>query len=115
MKDTFTFTKADLKTGDVILRREGDVEIVIKELKALVRSDGEYNEFDGIKDDLTSVYGTERDIVAVRRPRYSYECVFSAFEYKRGTLIYDREQEEVEEMTLAEVCKLLGKNIKIIQ
>ncbi len=113
MKDTFT--KADLKTGDVILRRNGDVEIVNCDLKMFIRNDGEYNAFGGIKDDLTSYYGNCNDIVAVRRPEYNYDCVFSAFEYKRGTLVYDRERDEVEEMTLAEVCELLGKNIKIIQ
>ena len=108
-----TFTKADFKTGDVILRRDGDVEIVIKELGILVRNDGEYNTLYAINDDLTSDHGAERDIVAVRRPTRDFHCVFSAFERKRGTLVYEREK--VEEMTLAQVCKLLGKNIKIIQ
>ena len=109
------FTKADLKTGDVILRRDGDIEIVIKEFESFLRSDSGYNSFDGITDDLTSIHSTSRDIVAIRRPRYDSDCVFSAFEWEYGTLIYDREREETEEMTLAEVCKLLGKNIKIIQ
>jgi hypothetical protein len=107
------FTKADLQTGDVIQRRDGDIEIVIKEFESFIRNDGEYNEFDGINNDLTSTHGTSRDIIAVRRPRHNHDCVFSAFEHKRGTLIYERK--EVEEMTLAEVCKLLGKEIKIIK
>lgn len=112
-----TFTKADLRTGDVVLRRDGDIEIVIRldKFELFLRDDGQYNDLYGINDDLTSTFAINRDIIAVRRPNYDHECTFSAFEYKKGILVYDREQEETEEMTLAEVCKLLGKNIKIIQ
>ena len=109
------FTKADLKTGDVILRRDGDVEIAIKELRVLLRNDGDYNRFGDINNDLTSIYEPCRDIIAVRRPTEDFHCTFSAFTHKRGILVYDREREEVDEMTLAEVCKLLGKNIKIVR
>lgn len=112
-----TFTKADLKTGDVILRRNGDVEIVIKEVNVLVRPK-ECNRLADINEDLTHSFITNGDIIAVRRPKIPTDCQFSAFKEGRGTLIYDRETEEkekVEEMTLAQVCKLLGKNIKIIQ
>ena len=107
------FTKADLKTGDVVLRRSGDVEIVNRELEMFIRKEG-YNDLDAIKDDLTSAYlRPQLDIVAVRRPVDKADCNFNAFVYERGTLVYERE--EVEEMTLEQVCKLLGKNIKIIQ
>lgn len=109
------FTKADLKTGDIILRRDGDVEILIKEFDVLIRNDGEYNELRGIKEDLTSFRSIDRDVIAVRRPTDACHCVFSAFDYNRGTLVYERKEPEAEEMTLAEVCKLLGKEIKIIQ
>ena len=107
-----SFTKADLKTGDVILRRNGDVEIVIKEVNVLVKPK-ECNRLADINEDLTHSFITDGDIIAVRRPNLPTDCQFSAFKEKRGTLVYERE--EVEEMTLAEVCKLLGKNIKIIQ
>lgn len=107
-----TFTKADLKTGDVILRRNGDVEIVIKEVDALVKPK-ECNRLADINEDLTHSFLTDGDIVAIRRPKLPTDCQFSAFKEKRGTLVYERE--EVEEMTLAEVCKLLGKNIKIVK
>ena len=107
-----TFTKADLKTGDVILRKTGQVEIVIKELDVLVRPQF-CNRLSDFNEDLTHSYLPNEDIIAVRRPKIPTDCQFSAFKEKRGTLIYERE--EVEEMTLAQVCKLLGKNIKIIQ
>lgn len=107
------FTKADLKTGDVILRRNGDVEIVNGELEMFIRKNG-FTDFGGINDDLTAAFGGKSwDIIAVRRPVSRCDCVFNAFENERGDLVYERE--EPVEMTLAEVCELLGKNIKIIQ
>jgi hypothetical protein len=106
------FTKADLKTGDVILRRNGSVEIVNRELEMFIRKKY-YGDLDKIKDDLTSTYSTrELDIIAVRRPVDKADCCFDAFKNNWGTLVYERK--EPEEMTLAEVCKLLGKEIKII-
>lgn len=105
------FTKADLKTGDVILRRNGNTEICNCELNMLITQQG-WNDLNDISNDLTDCcYGS--DIMAVRRPRNKCDCAFSAFEFKRGELVYERK--EVEEMTLEEVCKLLGKEIKIIK
>ena len=106
-----TFTKEDLKTGDVILRRNGQTEICNCELGTFICKDG-WNNFSGMFDNLTHEEGEEYDIVAVRRPRYKGDCIFEAFDLKRGDLVYERK--EVEEMTLAEVCKLLGKEIKIV-
>lgn len=105
------FTKASLKTGDIILRRDGKVEIVNRELETFITPKG-WNDFDEMNKDLTSNIKSEYDIVAVRRPCEKSDCQFKAFEYRWGTLIYERE--EAEEMTLEEVCKALGKKIKIV-
>lgn len=105
------FTKADLRTGDIILRRNGAVEIVNRELETFITPKG-WNDFDEMNEDLTSNEESKYDIVAVRRPCEKSDCQFEAFERKLGTLIYERE--EVEEMTLEEVCKALGKKIKIV-
>jgi hypothetical protein len=51
--------------------------------------------------------------MAVRRPCTKGDCCFNAFEHNYGTLVYERK--EVEEMTLEEVCKALGKEIKIVK
>ena len=108
------FTKADLKTGDVILRRNGTVEIVNRELGTFICDNGGWSDFDDIKEDLTSgLKHDEWDIIEVRRPQNKCDCCFNVMNSKCGTLIYKRK--EVEEMTLAEVCKLLGKEIKIIK
>ena len=107
-----TFTKADLQTGDIIMRRDGTTEIYNGELGMFITKDG-WNDLAHERNDLTDSISSEFDIVAVRRPRNKFDCVFDAFVKERGELVYERK--EVEEMTLAEICKLLGKEIKIIQ
>lgn len=106
------FTKCKLKTGDVCLQRNGLVQIFNKGLGIFITKDS-YNDLESFNDDLTSQHGSDYDIVAVRRPIQKSDCVYSAFAVKRGKLIYERK--EVEEMTLEQVCKLLGKEIKIIK
>ena len=106
------FTKKDLKNGDVIQKRDGSVEIVCLESNTLICSKG-WNPLCEIKSDLTDTYHTEHDIVAVRRPEYPSDCQFDAFVEHRGLLVYERK--EIEEMTLEEVCKALGKEIKIVK
>ena len=111
MKDTFT--KEDLKTGDVIQCRGGLVGIVIRELDTIV-TQCSYLDMANYEQDLTSRFGNDKfDIVAVRRPKKKGDCQLLACKYQWGDLIYERP--EVVEMTLAEVCKLLGKEIKIIK
>lgn len=107
-----TFTKADLKTGDVILFRDGETEICNCELGMLIDKN-DWDDLNYFNNDLTCRITKDYDIVAVRRPREKGHCIFNAFEFELGELVYERK--EVEEMTLAEVCKLLGKEIKIIQ
>lgn len=108
------FTKADLKTGDVVMLRGGELGIVIAEFEVIVCQNGGWLNFAHIRDNLTdSFYGEKYDIMVVRRPKYNHDCAFDAIHHDRGTLVYDRK--EPEEMTLEEVCKLLGKEIKIVK
>lgn len=109
------FTKADLKSGDVVLRRDGSVEIVCLETGALIRRDG-FNILDELTDDLLSTFNDDDsdDIIAVRRPKQPYHCQFCAFDEELGELVYER-KDEPEEMTLEEICKALGKEIKIVK
>ena len=84
------FTKADLKSGDVVLRRNGFVEIVCRESNSLISKDY-FNYLSNINDDLTSGLGfAEWDIIAVRRPRKPHECRFNAFDNRFGELVYER-------------------------
>ena len=116
-KDMKQFTKKDLKNGDVVKLKNGWIHIVCCDTGTLITPDG-YNELDEYNEDLTygrPVYSEGRpyDIVAVRRPKKAGDCVFDAFKFNYGELVYERK--EVEEMTLEEVCKALGKEIKIVK
>ena len=110
-----TFTKSDLKDGDFVLKRNGCVEMVAGNSTILVCAEG-FNLVKNINEDLTSAMDEEFDIVQVRRPIRSSDYQFSCFEYEKGELVYDRDSESpTEEMTLDEVCKALGKKIKIVE
>lgn len=106
------FTKSNLKNGDVVLCRNKCVGIVITDKNVIVLIDG-HNKLENISNDLTNSINHDYDIVGVRRPVIPAHCSYKAFDLEFGQLVYDRE--EVEEMTLEQVCKLLGKNIKIIK
>ena len=109
------FTKADLKNGDVVKMRDGSVNIVCVDTGTLICAKSGFNLLRDYANDLTESKWNdgEFDIVAVRRPKEPNECRFDAFDCGKGELVYERK--EVEEMTLEEVCKALGKEIKIVK
>ena len=106
------FTKADLKTGDVVMQRDGTIQIANCELGMFITNNW-WNDMDSFSSNLIHNMHEDFDIIAIRRPIKKTDCTFKAFEYKSGILVYERK--EVEEMTLDEICKLLGKEIKIIK
>ncbi len=108
------FTKSDLKSGDVILRRNGKVEIVCLETGTCILKNG-YNKLSEINEDLTYQDDlVDYDIVKVYRPKEPYQCGFSEYAYKHGELVYKRD--DVVRMTLKEVEDKLGiKYLEIIQ
>lgn len=105
------FTKADLRNGDVVLRRNGDVEIHIA--GRFVDKGGYAVSSIFLNRDLSHTDAFSRDIMAVRRPNELSDMSFDAFEKKLGRLVYERD--ETVEMTVEEVCKALGKNVKIVK
>lgn len=114
LSDFMKFTKEDLKTGDVVKFRNGEIGIVNGELRTIIMKD-KFACIHHFTEDLMydGMNSNGEDIVAVRRPESVYHCQFCAFEKEYGILVYERK--EVEEMTLAEICKLLGKEIKIVK
>lgn len=84
------FTKKDLQNGDVVLKRNGAVEIVMLPLGTLICKAGGYNSLSDKGEDLTGQYSAANDIVKVRRPRIESECRFDAFTLELGELVYDR-------------------------
>lgn len=106
------FTKADFKTGDVVLYRNGCVGIVNRELKTSVLKN-DWVSLDALRADLTHGRSSNWDVMKIRRPVDASDCQYNAFRCERGKLVYERK--EPEEMTLEEVCKALGKEIKIVE
>ena len=106
------FTKADLKNGDFVKLRDGSIGIALVDIGAITFGH-QVCCLDNIRHDLTNSVNRDCDIMAVRRPTTRLSCTIDIFDAKRGTLVYERK--EVEEMTLEEVCKALGKEIKIVK
>lgn len=107
------FTKDDLRNGDFVIRRDGVKGVVIANTGVIVYQNGAYVNLDSYKTDLVCgdlESASELDIMNVYRGAKCFDCC-----EKFGTLVYDRESVEVEEMTLEQVCKALGKNIKIVK
>lgn len=108
------FSKKDIKNGDVIKHRNGIISIAIPDVNCLKSNDG-YDLFNRYTDDLTNhgPGGSEFDIVEVYRPKEASHCSFNEFSYRKGVLMYKRE--DFEEMTVADIEKALGKKIKIVK
>ena len=105
------FTKDSFRNGDVVLRRNGYVDIFIS--GRFIREDGSWSNIDAITSDLVSFLEPRYDIMAVIRPVDIFDMTYDAFEKELGRLVYERE--ETVEMTLEEICKALGKNVKIVK
>lgn len=103
------FTKADLKNGDFIVRRNGGVEIVIVDNGVCISKDG-YNNLIDIAEDLTDSngYNDEWDIVKVYRPTEAWHNQFDC--YHNCNLVYERET--LRELTIEEVEREFGIKVK---
>ena len=104
--------KLDLSNWDVVLFRNGKVGIYNGTLEMFILNNDGWVDSDNINNNLIC-HNKDFDIIAIRRPKHKHECRFNAFEQNFGNLIYERK--EPEEMTLEEVCRLLGKEIKIVK
>lgn len=108
------FTKSDLKDGDMVLRRNGAIEVAIPSAKVFTSVEG-FNSLCNIDENLKSCWPSsslEWDIMEVRRPTAPSDCQSCCFRREWGTLMFKREK--LVEMTLEEVCKALGKTVKIV-
>lgn len=120
------FTKSDLKSGDMVELRNGEVYIFIKEAKRN-QYDNPTDIFIGINsyhciplnrysDNLLNSRGEKSyDIMKISNGFY-IKNIFRP--YSSATLAtpdWVLERKETEEMTLEEVCKELGRDIKIIK
>ena len=97
-------TKHDLQNGDIVTLRNGDRLILLDEdFKDLDgENDNSLADIYDLENDLSySGYGKDSDIVKVER----------AFEYQT---VYNREN-TVKEMTVEEISKALGYEVKIVK
>lgn len=113
------FGKGDLKNGYVVKLKNGVLMFAVcfdqtKLIRILVDEEGSYLKFDSINYDLTHKGGIlpEFDIIEVyglsRNPNTSL-----AIDIKYRPLLWKRIEEV--EMTMDEVCRALGKQIKIVE
>jgi hypothetical protein len=106
-----SFTKADLESGMVVEHRNGARYLVLKDkLLNIANWRAIENYTSELKECVNGTYPYDimkiYDTIGVTNLR-------NAFSDDNLILIWERK--EVEEMTLAEVCKLLGKEIKIVK
>lgn len=104
------FTKADLKTGDFVVRANGREEMIVKEYDVSMSNSGGFTSLKSLNNDLTDNNPTW-EITKVYRPKVGSQCCFK--HYENGTLIYDR-SEQLVEMTIEEISKALGKKVKVV-
>lgn len=111
-------TKDDLKTGMIIERRNKSLCLVLQTSGHGLMFLGEgfpwifLSSEDSVKHDLTGE-SSEYDVMVVYQPRSKADYIPRIRYKKDWSTIWKRE--EPEEMTMEEVCKALGKTIKIVK
>lgn len=106
-------TKSELQIGMLLVLREGSKFIIMPNQSGElvgVGQDGYYFMMVNRNSDLTSKTSPKGDIVAVYDRGYNPEYLLSFNEQNRR-LIWRRN--DVKEMTLSEVCSVLGYEVKI--
>lgn len=103
-----TFTKSDLKNGDVIVCRNGKVNIICIDTGTCITPNEKYCLLSDIKEDLTDCYGKQYDIIDIYRPTDPSHCSFSEKLYKNGKHVFHRDDKSPVEITLEEIAQLKG-------
>ena len=108
------FTKEDLKPGDILVTKSKGMYMYIGDYMVRSNSWTTMNEYyKNLKLKYRGLHETNSfDIVKVLRPK---DYTILEHNWKYADLIWEREEVEMEEMTLEEVCKALGKEIKIVK
>lgn len=114
-------TKADLKTGYLVTTRNGKQYVVYLGAETsyfsgdcIVDGNKEANwlKLDNYNEDLTFKSGKHHDIMKVEKQYHPYDLLTINYCEKDRKLLWERE--EVKEMTMSEIEKLVGCKVKII-
>jgi hypothetical protein len=106
------FNKPDLKNGDIVTYRNGVKGIVFLEFDIILSDELEcYIPLKHITYNLLHTGNEDWDIVKVQRAKEIHQLIKSHWDWT--PIVWERL--ETVEMTLAEVCKALGKNVKIVK
>lgn len=104
------FTKADLKEFDIVELRNGSKTCVVNDIALGELSIGCFSA-DTWKDDLTDKGTDKYDIMKVYRPTGNIPTDKS--KWKDLPVVYERT--EVKEMTVEEISKALGYEVKVVK
>lgn len=97
--DTSNFTKSDLQNGDIVTDREGDKSVYFNEFLY-----GNAADLYFLTNDLKHKHGIDNyDIVKVERP------------IKSETVFERKDEPKVREMTVEEISKELGYEVKVVK
>lgn len=105
--------------GNVIELRNGDKFLVVKRENKII---GLSKNIYGItitgcfNDELQEICNSNLDIMKVYTiNNYFYVNLNNCFDVDRLTIIWDRDENQVKEMTVADVEKLVGCTVKIVK
>ena len=119
MAKTEIHTVKDLKEGMMIQYRDGRLRKVQKhDGEMIVNSLNGFTSLSNFSSDLTCDSNSDLDIMEVYEQKRSSPCEFFSFDLKDFELVWSREDEEVLELSLAEVAKKFGvkvTNVKIVE
>lgn len=104
------FTKADLKEFDIVEFRNGRKALITRDIVSVGWNVGVFS-IDTWKDDLTDKGTDKYDIMKVYRPTDSIPTDKS--KWKDLPVVYERT--EVKEMTVEEISKALGYEVKVVK
>lgn len=118
-------TKSELKTGMVVTMRSGKKYRVYrnvatnwtdynsKEDGVFVRNSQSWDKFEYYNNDLTSKMNKNGDIMKVELVRHPYDFIKDVMDVDIIETLWERK--EAKEMTVAEISKLLGYEVKIVK
>lgn len=105
--------KSDLREHDILLLRDGTMEMVINSCDGMVIHIGDlfWGTFGDYNEDLTSKTISDWDVIEVKRHVVCYTYIRKFWDH--APTIWRRK--EPKKMTISEICDAIGYEVEIIQ